>query len=231
MYRLSNSQATGSTRICSSRWNAQTCSTLLWSVSRLLLYSFSQTVPFRNLVDRAMPGNKITLVGIYCIKRNVAMGKVSRWSKKSSLYRCLSEDEWQRKVQCWHPSAVFTCVGYSYWYRWCGTFVGSDADDSRRRRIRSLLANTQCVRDDFQQCGTVDLWSNRYQEGGSLPTIRWFTKTVSWTKAIRKLTLVFPLVCLMGYFVVVMWMFSWSVILERPNRNCWSLPRKSHPQG
>ncbi|CAF0980210.1 unnamed protein product [Rotaria sp. Silwood1] len=30
----------------------------------------------RNLVDRAMPGNKITLVGIYCIKRNVSMSKM-----------------------------------------------------------------------------------------------------------------------------------------------------------
>ncbi|CAF4299960.1 unnamed protein product, partial [Rotaria sp. Silwood2] len=30
----------------------------------------------RNLVDRAMPGNKITLVGIYCIKRNVPLNKM-----------------------------------------------------------------------------------------------------------------------------------------------------------
>ncbi|CAF1617500.1 unnamed protein product, partial [Adineta ricciae] len=37
----------------------------------------------RNLVDRAMPGNKITLVGIYCIKRNVAMGKMNGKEKSS----------------------------------------------------------------------------------------------------------------------------------------------------
>ncbi len=34
---------------------------------------------YRNLVDRAMPGNKITLVGIYCIKRNIPMGKVNQF--------------------------------------------------------------------------------------------------------------------------------------------------------
>jgi DNA replicative helicase MCM subunit Mcm2 (Cdc46/Mcm family) len=39
---------------------------------------------YRNLVDRAMPGNKITLVGIYCIKRNIPMGKVNSFEKKSN---------------------------------------------------------------------------------------------------------------------------------------------------
>jgi len=39
----------------------------------------------RNLVDRAMPGNKITLVGIYCIKRNVPMGGKMKGKEKSNV--------------------------------------------------------------------------------------------------------------------------------------------------
>jgi len=32
-----------------------------------------------------MPGNKITLVGIYCIKRNVSMGKVNPFLRKKNF--------------------------------------------------------------------------------------------------------------------------------------------------
>lgn len=39
----------------------------------------------RNLVDRAMPGNKITLVGVYCIKRNVLMGGKMKGREKSNV--------------------------------------------------------------------------------------------------------------------------------------------------
>ncbi len=41
---------------------------------------------YRNLVDRAMPGSKITLVGIYCIKRNVSMGKVNQFLRKTFFF-------------------------------------------------------------------------------------------------------------------------------------------------
>ena len=66
------------------------CDRYIHLVTCVVFFFLQLNFVFRNLVDRAMPGNKITLVGIYCIKRNVAMNKVKQPETKNFQFRIIS---------------------------------------------------------------------------------------------------------------------------------------------
>ena len=232
MYRLSNSQAPRSARICPAWWNAQTCSTLLRSVTGCLLRSLSQTLrALSQKSGRSGDAGKQNHSGRYLLYQ----AQHRHGQGKSTMLKRILLIVLRSKMKGKEKSNVGTRQPY---LRVLGIRIDTDGVGRSSAQTLTTAEEEEFVR--FSQTPNVyetiatSVAPSIYGATDIKKAVACLLFGGSRKRSVAQRhweNLLFPSVYPMGCFVVVMSTFFWSVIRVRPNLNSWNLRKKSHQQG